>query len=153
MSRHPGFERAVAEAAVRLGPARLHVLADRIGEGWPRAAIPSAVPVPDFAECATAVLNACEMESVSELEASAYLRGVADGHAQHAGAIRVDSVWSGPSSHAVPVRAMAQVLVDVVTEASHELMLMTYSARPYVPLLEALEAAVVRGVSVTVVVD
>ncbi|WP_182885193.1 DISARM system phospholipase D-like protein DrmC [Microbispora sp. H10885] len=147
------FERAVAEAAALLGPSRLRTLADRIGDGWPRSAIPGTVPVPGFAEAAQAVLDAQEMEHVPDAEAVAYLRGVADGHAQHAGASRVESVWSGPSTHAVPVRATTQVLVDLVSEAARELLLMTYSAKPYTPLLKALRAAVERGVSVTVVVE
>lgn len=153
MSGHPRFERAAAKAAAQLGPARLRTLADRIGAGWPRAAIPGAVPVPGFAEHAAAILDARDAESISDLEAAAYLRGVADGHSQHSGAFRVDVVWSGPSSHAVPVRATAQVLVDVVGESQRELLLMTYSAKPYRPLLEALGLAVSRGVSVAAIVE
>ncbi|MET9064019.1 DISARM system phospholipase D-like protein DrmC [Streptosporangium sandarakinum] len=147
------LERAAAEAVVRLGPVRLRVLAGRIAEGRPRAAIPSSVPAPGFAEEARAVLAAQEADGVSDAEAAAYLRGVADGHARHADAVRVESVWSGPGTHPVPVRATAQVLVELVAEAAHELLLMTYSARPYQPLIDALTAAVGRGVTVTAVVE
>ncbi|MFJ2033772.1 DISARM system phospholipase D-like protein DrmC [Streptosporangium sp. NPDC087985] len=153
MTRHPRFGRAVAEAAARLGPARLRTLARRIAGGWPRTAIPSSVPAPGFAEVARAVLAAQEDEGIPDGEAAAYLRGVADGHAQHAGAIRVESVWSGPGTHPVPVRATAQVLVELVGEASYELLLMTYSATPYPPLLDALTSAVTRGVTVMAVVE
>jgi hypothetical protein len=45
------------------------------------------------------------------------------------------------------------VLVDVAGEASYELVLMTYSAAPYQPLLDALARALERGVSVMVVVE
>ncbi|MFC0865813.1 DISARM system phospholipase D-like protein DrmC [Sphaerimonospora cavernae] len=147
------FERAVAQAAAQLGPSRVRTLAERIGDGWPRSAIPGAVPVPGFAEAAHAVLEAQDAERVPDAEAVAYLRGVADGHAQHAREVRVESVWSGPSTHAVPVRTTGQVLVDLVSEAAHELVLMTYSARPYGPLLEALGAAVERGVAAMAVVE
>ncbi|MFF3444145.1 DISARM system phospholipase D-like protein DrmC [Streptosporangium sp. NPDC002721] len=147
------FVRAVAEAAARLGPVRLRVLAGRIAEGWLRSAIPSSVPAPGFAEAALAVLAAQEDDRIPDGEAAAYLRGVADGYAQQADVIRVESVWSGPSTHPVPVRATAQVLVDLVGEASHELLLMTYSATPYAPLVDALASAVRRGVSVTAVVE
>jgi phosphatidylserine/phosphatidylglycerophosphate/cardiolipin synthase-like enzyme len=90
---------------------------------------------------------------VSDGEAAAYLRGVAAGFAQRDAAVSVESVWSGPATHRVPVRATARVLTDVVTEAVSELLLMTYSARPYAPLLDALTAAVRRRVAVTVVVE
>ncbi|RVX42769.1 phospholipase D-like protein [Nonomuraea polychroma] len=153
MNGYPRLARAAAEAVAQLGPSRLRTLAERIGAGWPRAAIPGAVPVPGFAEHATAILDARDAESVPDLVAATYLVGVADGHAQHAGTTRADVVWSGPSSHGVPVRATAQVLVDVVAEATRELLLMTYSAKPYPPLLEALAAAVRRGVTVAAVVE
>ena len=65
----------------------------------------------------------------------------------------METVWSGPGSHHVPVRATAAVLGDVVREARHELLLMTYSARPHQPLSDALGAAISRGVAVTVVVE
>ncbi|MFI7534912.1 DISARM system phospholipase D-like protein DrmC [Streptosporangium sp. NPDC049376] len=148
-----GFERVAAEFVARLGPVRLRTLAQRIAKGWPRPAIPESVPVPGFADAARAVLAAQQAAAIPNGEAAAYLRGVADGYAQHAEKVHVESVWSGPSSHPVPVRATAQVLVEVVEEASHELLMMTYSARPYAPVLDALNGAVKRGVAVTVVVE
>jgi phosphatidylserine/phosphatidylglycerophosphate/cardiolipin synthase-like enzyme len=65
----------------------------------------------------------------------------------------VETVWSGPGSPHVPVRATAAVLADVVREARRELLLMTCSARRYQPLAAALQAAVGRGVQVSVVVE
>lgn len=153
MTWHPAFE-AAAEAAVHhLGPAHLRVLADRLGDGWPRQALRHAVPAPGFTESASAVLAAQRASGLSDVEAAAYLRGLAAGHAQRSAAVRVESVWSGPSTHPVPVRATAQVLVDLVRGATGELLLMTYSATRYPPLRDALTAAVRRGVTVTVVVE
>lgn len=153
MTWQPMFE-AAAEAAVnRLGPGHLRVLADRLGEGSPEQAVRYAVPVPGFAEAAGAVLGAQRASGLSVVEAAAYLRGLAAGHAQRTAAVRIESVWSGPSTHPVPVRATAQVLVELVGEAATELLLMTYSAKPYRPLLVALAAAIARGVVVTVVVE
>lgn len=150
---HPDFEEAVADAATALAPAQLRTFAGRIAAGWPREAILQAVPVPGFVGAASSVLDAQRAEGVTDAEAAAYLLGVAAGRAHHAGAVRVDSVWSGPSTHSVPVRATAPVLVELVDEAAYELALMTYSAKPYPPLLDALAEAVARGVSVTVVVE
>ncbi|PWU51821.1 endonuclease [Micromonospora sp. S4605] len=153
MSWYPAFE-AAAEAAVhRLGPSHLRVLADRLGGGWPEQALRHAVPVPGFADAAGAVLAAQHASGMSPVEAAAYLRGLAAGHAQRSAEVRIESVWSGPSTHPVPVRSTAQVLVELVGEARGELLLMTYSATPYQPLLTALAAAVTRGVRVTVVVE
>ncbi|MEU0960793.1 DISARM system phospholipase D-like protein DrmC [Micromonospora aurantiaca] len=153
MSWHPAFQ-AAAEAAVnRLGPAHLRVFADRLAAGEPDQALRHAVPVPGFADAAAAVLAAQHADGVPGMEAAAYLRGLAAGHAQRSAEVRIESVWSGPSTHPVPVRSTAQVLVGLVEQARSELLLMTYSARPYPPLVDSLIAAVRRQVSVTVVVE
>jgi phosphatidylserine/phosphatidylglycerophosphate/cardiolipin synthase-like enzyme len=65
----------------------------------------------------------------------------------------VQLVWTGPSSAAVPVRSMAAVLEDLIAEAKSELVIMTYSARPYPPVRAALAAALQRQVRVDVVVE
>ncbi|HET9256090.1 MAG TPA: DISARM system phospholipase D-like protein DrmC [Pseudonocardiaceae bacterium] len=146
------FEHAVSQAIETLGPARLRALAEGILGGH-RALIPGQVAVAGFADVARTVLAAQEQAGLMDVEAAAYLRGVAVGYAQRAQAQRVESVWTGPSSHAVPVRATAQVLVDVVAAAHSELLLMTYSAKPYPPLLAALSDAIDRGVAVSAVVE
>ncbi|WP_203993856.1 DISARM system phospholipase D-like protein DrmC [Virgisporangium aurantiacum] len=147
------FESAALAAVAGLGPAHLRALADRVAAGWPDHAARHVVAILGFAETAGAVLAAQHAAGLPDAEAAAYLRGVAAGHAQQAAAVRVESVWSGPGTHPVPVRATAQVLIEVADEAKHELLLMTYSAKAYEPLLDALTAAVGRGVTVTVVVE
>ena len=96
------------------------------------------------------------LDALAEVDRStglAYLTGLAAGYTQRAAEVSVETVWSGPGSHHVPVRATAAVLADVVREARHELLLMTYSARPHQDLNDALAAAVGRGVAVSVVVE
>ena len=82
-----------------------------------------------------------------------YLRGLADGYARAAARQQVESVWSGPHSHTVPVRSTEQALVDLIGAAGDQLWLMTYSARPHPPVITALCAARERGVRVRVVVE
>jgi phosphatidylserine/phosphatidylglycerophosphate/cardiolipin synthase-like enzyme len=153
MSRHLALETAATDAIAALGPVHLRTLADRIAAGRPHEVITQAVPVAGFRAAASAVLAAKEIDDVPDDETAAYLYGVAAGHAQHASAVTIDSVWSGPSVHGVPVRATAQVLVQLVENANSELLLMTYSAKPYEPLRAVLASAVKRGVSVAVVVE
>ncbi|HEX9624569.1 MAG TPA: DISARM system phospholipase D-like protein DrmC [Streptosporangiaceae bacterium] len=134
-----GDERAQAET-------RLYaVTRDHPLDAWPRDAILRATPG------AETLLDA--LAGVDRSAGLAYLTGLAAGYAQRAGEVSVETVWSGPASHHVPVRATAAVLADVVCEARHELLLMTYSAQPYRPLSDALGAAVSRGVVVSVVVE
>lgn len=89
-------------------------------DGWPREAILTAVPD------AAALLDA--LAEVDRAAGLAYLTGLAAGYAHRAAEVAVETVWSGPGSRHVPVRATAAVLADVVREARRELLLMTYSA-------------------------
>lgn len=148
-----GLARAAADLVADLGPGRLRVLADRLEQHWPRESLPVAVPVPGFADAAVAVLDAQFHDGLSDAETVAYLRGVAAGYEQRLDAVQVETVWSGPATVQVPVRATAQVLAELVGEARSELVLMTYSAREYQPVLDALATAVHRRVAVTVVVE
>ncbi|WP_327045416.1 DISARM system phospholipase D-like protein DrmC [Microbispora sp. NBC_01189] len=147
------FERAAADAVERVGPAHLRTLADRIAEGGPEAGIVAAVPLPGFPDAARRVLATLASVRMPVGEAAACLRGVAAGYERHRATTTVEPVWTGPSTPAVPVRSTAQVLVDLVNEASRELVLMTYSAAPYEPLLGALADAVRRGATAKVVVE
>jgi phosphatidylserine/phosphatidylglycerophosphate/cardiolipin synthase-like enzyme len=139
------FEQAVADAVTRLGPSRLRAVGDHIADGWPREATIKADPD------AAPILDA--FATIDPAAALAYLNGIAAGYAQRAAEISIETVWSGPDSHRVPVRATAQVLTSLVDEAQHELLLMTYSAKPYPPLTQALTKARGRGVRITAVVE
>ena len=137
--------KAGADLLRRLGPSALSSVVAHAADGWPREAILTAAPE------ATALLDA--LAGVDSSAGLAYLSGLAAGYAQRAAEVSVETVWSGPGSRHVPVRATAAVLADVVREARRELLLMTYSARQYQPLTAALQAAVGRGVQVSVVVE
>lgn len=148
-----GFDAAAAAFAERHGPARLRTLATSIDAGQRPAAVVAGQPA-DVAAHARALLDAWRSDGgLDRCGAAAYLRGVADGYEHRAANLSVEAVWSGPSSHAVPVRATAQVLIDVVGEATRELTLVTYSAKPYQPLLDALTDAAGRGVHISIVVE
>lgn len=175
MNRRRDVEAAVAAAAEQLDPGDLRILADRIEQGWPREAILAAVPRPGFSRAAQDVLEAWlrpvpaivpdarpspedagpdgPAGAHTPAELAAYLRGLAAGYARGIDRVRVEPVWSGPRTLAVPIRATAHALIELVGEASRELTLMTYSAKPYPPLLDALSAAVARGVTVRAVVE
>jgi phosphatidylserine/phosphatidylglycerophosphate/cardiolipin synthase-like enzyme len=139
------LEKASGDLVRRLGPSAMRTVVDHACDAWPREAILRVTPG------AGALLDA--LAAVDRSAGLAYLTGVAAGYSQRAAEVSVETVWSGPGSHHVPVRATAAVLADVVREARGELLLMTYSAKPHLPLSEALAAAVNRGVAVNVVVE
>ena len=139
------LEDAGVDVLRRLGPQALRTIVEHAAAAWPREAILGATPG------AETLIDA--LPGVDRSAALAYLTGLAAGYAQHASEITVDTVWSGPGSYYVPVRATAAVLADIVREARRQLLLMTYSAKPHQPLIESLRAAIGRGVTVSVVVE
>lgn len=143
----------VGELAERFGPGAVRVLAGKLAGGDPQHLLLGAVPVPGFAEAATGVLAAGRAQEWDNVVLGAYLRGVADGFDHRLAQVQVETVWSGPSTQAVPVRASAQVLGDVIAQARNELLLMTYSARPHPPVTAALRDAAARGVQIDAVVE
>lgn len=139
------LEEAGADVLARLGPQALRALARQAADGWPREAILRQT------HGVEALLDAVACEDRSA--AVAYLTGLAAGYTQRAGEVSVETVWSGPGSHHVPVRATAAVLAGIVSQAQRELLLMTYSAKPHQPLTGALRAATSRGVAVSVIIE
>ncbi len=113
---------AVAAAMQEVGAGGVEDLAAALADGSPRLTVPAASSTPGFGAAAHRVLDAQLAEEVSDVELVAYLRGVAAGYRQRTDALQVQTVWTGPSSHRVPLRATAAVLVDLVTGARTALL-------------------------------
>lgn len=86
-------------------------------------------------------------------EAAAFIRGALAAHRRARERLRVEVVWGGPTTNAAPVRSTARVLIGLINEARRELVLTTYSARPYQPVIDALIAARGRRVSVDIMLE
>lgn len=147
------FEAAAAEAAGVLAPDGLRRLAAAIAAGAPLEAVVESAFTAPMSVAVQRIWQAYTTDDVPAVAAAAYLRGVAAGYAHQAARVRAEVVWTGPSAFDVPVRATAPLLAALVAEARRELILTTYSARPYEPLRQALALAVGRGVSVWIVVE
>jgi phosphatidylserine/phosphatidylglycerophosphate/cardiolipin synthase-like enzyme len=149
------FISAVHHAIAVMGAGDLGRLGGALIAGRPPDAILDEFPLPETADAAEQILQAADSSGLSRAAAGGYLAGfaAARGDADHRYAREVEVVWSGPTTARIPVRATAQVVIDVVNAARSELLLMTYSAKPYEPLLAALAAAVSRGVHTAVVVE
>ncbi|MEU9951285.1 DISARM system phospholipase D-like protein DrmC [Streptomyces sp. NPDC047939] len=152
MSRH-GFEAAAEAAAAALGPSRTKDLAGLLARGHGRERALTELTTPRIREAVARLYEALENDALPRSEAAAYLRGYAAAQLRARDAVQVRTVWSGPSTPGVPVRATAQVLVEVIDGAREELLAMTYAARPYPALTEALSKATARGVQTHVVVE
>jgi phosphatidylserine/phosphatidylglycerophosphate/cardiolipin synthase-like enzyme len=142
-----------ADLATRFGPAAVRTTAARLADGSPEQMLLATVPVPGFTEALARTLQAARDRGWDNDALATYLTGVADGYDHHLAQVQVETVWSGPATQAVPVRANASVLTDLISRARSELLLMTYSARPHPPITAALRDAAARGVRVDIVVE
>jgi phosphatidylserine/phosphatidylglycerophosphate/cardiolipin synthase-like enzyme len=66
---------------------------------------------------------------------------------------RVELVWTGPDPDAATWRRLDRALLQVVGAAEHRLLLTTFAAYPGAELLQAIEAAVARGVNVWIILE
>jgi phosphatidylserine/phosphatidylglycerophosphate/cardiolipin synthase-like enzyme len=139
--------------AERWGPARLRTTLSKVAAGISSEVLRATSHSTEYAESIDALRSAIEQSGRPRNEALALLEGIVTGYTRGASSVRAELVWSGPSTHRVPVRSTAQVLIDVIEAAEHDVLLMTYSATPYPPLLAALSAARSRDVAVTVIVE
>lgn len=67
--------------------------------------------------------------------------------------VKVTPVWTGPANGAFPVRRFDQVLYDLVAQATHRILIVTFAAYRVGHLCEHLAAAVQRGAKLTLVME
>ncbi|AVH55366.1 MULTISPECIES: DISARM system phospholipase D-like protein DrmC [Streptomyces] len=147
------FEGAAEAAVLALGPSRGKDLAGLLAQRRSRERVLTELATPGISVAVEKLYDAVETESIPFAEAAAYVRGYVAALLHARETVQVRTVWSGPSTPAVPVRATAQVLVEVINESRDELLAMTYAARPYPALTQALTEAAARGVKAHVVVE
>jgi phosphatidylserine/phosphatidylglycerophosphate/cardiolipin synthase-like enzyme len=147
------FATAAGEAVARLGPERLREIVMQVDAGAPHASLLLSASGADAYFVRALLAAHADAGTEAEVAMRYYLRGLIDGYARQEARCQADTVWSGPTTHEVPVQSTASVLISLIAEARRELVLMTYSAKPYQPLREALAAAAARRVAITVVVE
>lgn len=62
-------------------------------------------------------------------------------------------VWSGPANGVFPVRRFDQVLYDLIAQAHERILIVTFAAHKVGHLCDHLQAAVARGVSLTLILE
>lgn len=65
----------------------------------------------------------------------------------------ITPVWTGPANGVFPVRRFDQVLYDLIAQARERILIVTFAAHKVVHLCEHLQAAVARGVSLTLILE
>jgi phosphatidylserine/phosphatidylglycerophosphate/cardiolipin synthase-like enzyme len=153
----PGLLGALVDAARVLPEDHVRRLADGLSHaGSPANAgeLLERPPTVVYRSRASAVLHEWQAHSTrSGDELASFLTGAHAGYAAATAEQRVDLVWSGPSTGRVPVRLASQVVLDLVKEAERELLLVSFAAYRIPYLRDALTAAAMRGVHITLVLE
>lgn len=147
---------AIARAGASLSPAAVAALVDHLRRDAPGGvtAAQALIPVPLFRAAVIDLWGAWATRP--EMPAAAVALAL-EASSQAAADMRnrqqIELVATGPSTQAVPVRETESVLLDVVGKAEHSLLLLSYAAYKVDSLVEGLEAALARGVSVRLLLE
>lgn len=71
----------------------------------------------------------------------------------HRQAPQLELVWTGPTSHSIPLRRTEQVLLQLIREASERLLIVSFAVYQIEPIANALAEAIARGVQLTLCLE
>lgn len=90
---------------------------------------------------------------VGPAEIAAAFRGAAEVTALMDGSGAIELVWTGPKTGLIPTRRTEQVILEVIESAKDDVFLVAYVFYKASSIVEALNAAVGRGVGVSVLLE
>jgi cardiolipin synthase len=148
---------AIGKIAPSLHPDRVHALSrDLVARGEEVAATGVLeVLSPALSQEATQQISA----ALSDTAVSCRDLGLMFAAASAGAACAIDSsgsvelVWTGPTTDLVPVRRTEQVLTGLVDSAKNSIFLVSFVAYKVGPVIEALQKAVSRGVTLKILLE
>ncbi|OAI38560.1 hypothetical protein AYO38_09450 [bacterium SCGC AG-212-C10] len=156
---HSAVVEAISELTLSMPLGQLHSLAGTI-DGLPRFdSILSgqgltAIANPSFRDTTNRLIaawgNAPEVPGAAIALA---LRSAAAARQEALFEETVDAVWTGPTSHHVPVRRTREVLLELIEEAHRRLIVVSFAAYKVPDILESLSAAAARGVDIRLILE
>lgn len=112
------------------------------------------IPTAAFRQSAQRLLDAwAEHAGPTGVIVGAAVAAAAHAHQDARRNPHLELVVSGPTSKAINARRTEQVLLQLIDEAAQEILIITYALHMHEQLRTALTAAIVRGVSVTVLAE
>jgi phosphatidylserine/phosphatidylglycerophosphate/cardiolipin synthase-like enzyme len=153
------FAHAVAVAVARVPLSHVQAFAravqhaPHVGTGADVAAL-AAVPSPGYRESATGLLAAWRLEpAISGASLGLAALSAVSARDLERGTSTIDVVVTGPSTPHVSVRATRAVLLEIVEQATSQLMFLSYVAYKVDALSTALHTAIARGVRVRMILE
>jgi phosphatidylserine/phosphatidylglycerophosphate/cardiolipin synthase-like enzyme len=130
---------------------------ERAGDGWAatKGAILASLSHPHYRSLAAELLGAWEAEAATVAPAAVAmaLLAAAEAERRHREEWRVELVWTGPDTQAVPIRHTEQAVLQVIDAATERLLLVSYAVYKIPRVCQALVRAADRGVRLRIVVE
>jgi cardiolipin synthase A/B len=149
--------KACADIGRSLTPSHAEQLASALAEHPTRAGadqVAYVVPAAAFTATTKRLLQAwSENPEVSGAALGPAIAAAAHAHELARTDPHIQLVMSGPASHHLHSRQSDQVLLEVISGAQAELLLVTYALYMYADLKNALTSAIARGVTVMVLAE
>jgi len=148
---------AIAAIVGSLGEPHVQALADAYRSARQfttvqAAAVRRAVPAPHHAEVDRLNLAWAAQPSLAGVAIAVALESVQSAR-RLADIAVVEVVVTGPESPAAPVRLTSEVVRQLIDQATKRVTLVSYAAYQMASILAALDAAVARGVSVSLILE
>ena len=147
----------IAAIVGSLGEAHVRALADAYRSARQftteqAAAVRRAVPAPHHADVDRLNVAWAAQPSVAGDAIAVALESVQSAR-RHADVAVVEVVVTGPESPAAPVRLTSEVVRKLIDQATKRVTLVSYAAYQMISIIAALDAAVARGVSVSLILE
>lgn len=148
---------AIAAIVGSLGESHVRALADACRPAGQftiahAAAAKRAVPAPHHPEVDRLNLAWASQPSLAGAAIAVALESVQSARRQADGAV-VEVVVTGPESPAAPVRLTSEVVRQLIDQATRRVTLVSYAAYQMSSIIAALDAAVARGVAVSLILE
>jgi phosphatidylserine/phosphatidylglycerophosphate/cardiolipin synthase-like enzyme len=130
---------------------------ERAGDGWAatKGAILASLSHPHYRSLAAELLGAWQAEAATVAPAAVAmaLLAAAEAERRHREESRVELVWTGPDTQAVPIRHTEQAVLQVIDAAAERLLVVSYAVYKIPRVCQALVRAADRGVRLRIVVE
>lgn len=156
---HAEVVEAISELTRSMPLGQVHSLAGTI-EGLPRfdaslaGQAQSAIANPSFRDTTNRLIAAWSgAPQVPGAAIALALRSAAASRQEALLEESVDAVWTGPTSHHVPIRRTREVLIELIEGAQRRLIVVSFAAYKVPDILQSLSAAAARGVDIRLILE
>lgn len=139
--------------ARRLPPSRIEAIASKLASGASASKVSDTVNSTEAKQSVKKFLDAATAEGLSGEVAAAILMSSSHAHRATTDEQSVELVVTGPSTPFVATRRTEQVLLDLIGQAKRELFLVSFVAKDWKRVIDALVKSDARGITIRVLLE